>query len=64
MGSLLRLRRLWPFVRPYVAPYVGGLAVLSAAASFLGAMSQTHQDVRSEHVLMLAERWLAWVEGS
>jgi len=40
------------------------LAVLSAAASFLGAMSQTHQDVRSEHVLMLADKWLAWVEGN
>jgi hypothetical protein len=38
------------------------LAVLKAAANFLGLMSQTREDVRSEHVLILAEKWLTWVE--
>jgi hypothetical protein len=37
------------------------LAVLKAAANFLGEMSHTHPDVRSEHVLVLADKWLAWV---
>jgi hypothetical protein len=37
------------------------LAVLAAAAEFLGQLSKTHTDVRSDHVLVLAERWLAWV---
>jgi hypothetical protein len=38
------------------------LAVLSTAANFLGLMSQCREEVRSEHVLVLAEKWLAWVE--
>jgi len=38
------------------------LAVLKAAATFLGALSQTHEDVKSEHVLVLADRWLKWVD--
>jgi hypothetical protein len=38
------------------------LSVLKTAANFLGAMAQVHEDVRSDHVLVLAERWLAWVE--
>jgi hypothetical protein len=38
------------------------LAVLKAAANFLGLLSQTREDVRSEHVLILAEKWLTWVE--
>jgi hypothetical protein len=37
------------------------VAVLTAAAEFLGQLSRTRDDVRSDHVLMLAERWLAWV---
>lgn len=37
------------------------LAVLKAAASFVGQMAQMHEDARSEHVIPLAERWLAWV---
>jgi hypothetical protein len=35
--------------------------VLQAAANFLGLMSQTRDEVRSEHVLVLADKWLAWV---
>jgi hypothetical protein len=37
------------------------LAVLTTAATFLGHMSQSRQEVRSEHVLVLADRWLDWV---
>jgi hypothetical protein len=42
---------------------ISRLAVLKAAASFLGQLSQTREDVRSEHVLVLADRWLAWVKA-
>lgn len=38
------------------------LTVLKAAANFLGLMGQCREDVRSEHVLVLADKWLAWVE--
>jgi len=38
------------------------LAVLKAAADFLGQMSQTREEVRSDHVTVLADRWLKWVE--
>jgi hypothetical protein len=38
------------------------LSVLKTAASFLGAMAQVHEEVKSEHVLVLAEKWLQWVE--
>jgi hypothetical protein len=38
------------------------LAVLEAAANFLGQMGQAREEVRSDHVLVLAEKWLAWVE--
>jgi hypothetical protein len=38
------------------------LAVLQAAANSLGLMSQAREEVRSDHVLLLADKWLAWVE--
>jgi hypothetical protein len=38
------------------------LTVLKAAANFLGLMSQAREEVRSDHVLVLADKWLAWVE--
>lgn len=38
------------------------LAVLKAAANFVGMLSQTREDAKSEHVLLLADRWLAWVD--
>ncbi len=41
---------------------IARLAVLKAAANFLGLMSQTREEVKSEYVLLLAEKWLAWVE--
>jgi hypothetical protein len=37
------------------------LAVLKAAAIFVGQFSQCHDGVKSEHVLVLADRWLDWV---
>lgn len=39
------------------------VAVLKAAANFLGRMSQSREEVRSDHVLVLADRWLAWVNS-
>jgi len=39
------------------------LEVLRAAAEFVGLWGQTREDVRSEHVLVLADKWLKWVEG-
>ncbi|HYW86798.1 MAG TPA: hypothetical protein VFB50_03460 [Chloroflexota bacterium] len=39
------------------------LAVLKAAANFVGLMGQSREDVRSEHVLPLADKWLAWISG-
>jgi hypothetical protein len=38
------------------------LSVLKTAASFVAQMGQVHEGVKSEHVIPLAERWLAWVE--
>ena len=38
------------------------LSVLKTAAQFLGAMAQVHEEVKSDHVLVLAEKWLQWVE--
>ena len=47
---------------------VGGaaddLAVLKSATNFLGLLSQTHEEVKSDHILVLADKWLAWVEQS
>jgi hypothetical protein len=40
------------------------LSVLKTAAAFLARMGQVHDGVKSEHVIPLAERWLAWVEQS
>src|SRR5215469_14190593 len=33
------------------------LAVLKAAAEFVGRFSQVREEVRSEHVLVLADKW-------
>jgi len=40
------------------------LAVLKAAAEFVGLWGQTREEVKSDHVLVLADKWLKWVEGS
>jgi hypothetical protein len=37
------------------------LAVVKAAAEFVGLWGQTRDEVRSEYVLVLADRWLEWV---
>ena len=47
--------------------YVRELQILANAsggdtANFLGLISQTREEVKSDHVLLLAEKWLAWVE--
>jgi len=38
------------------------LAVLKAAAEFVGLWGQTRAEVKSEHVLLIADQWLKWVE--
>jgi hypothetical protein len=38
------------------------LAVLKAAAQFVGVWGQTREEIKSDHVLILAERWLEWVQ--
>lgn len=38
------------------------LAVLAVAAQFLGQLAHSRDDVRSDHVLVLADKWLAWIE--
>jgi hypothetical protein len=38
------------------------LAVLKAAAEFVGLWGQTREEIKSDHVLLLCERWLKWVE--
>jgi hypothetical protein len=37
------------------------LAVLKAAANFVGLWGQTREDIKSDHVLVLANKWLAWI---
>jgi hypothetical protein len=38
------------------------LSVLKTAAAFLAQMAQVHEGVKSDHVIPLADKWLAWVE--
>jgi len=38
------------------------LAVLKAAAEFVGLWGQSREEVKSEHVLIIADKWLKWVE--
>ena len=40
------------------------LAVLKAAAEFVGLWGQTREEVKSDHVLAIANKWLEWVEAS
>jgi hypothetical protein len=37
------------------------LAVLKAAAEFVGLWGQSREDIKSDHVLLIADKWLAWV---
>jgi hypothetical protein len=39
------------------------LAVLKAAAEFVGLWGQTREEIKSDHVLQIADKWLRWVEG-
>jgi hypothetical protein len=38
------------------------LSVLKSAANFLGLMGQNREEVKSDHVLVLADKWLRWLE--
>lgn len=38
------------------------LSVLKTAAAFVGQMAQVHPEIKSDHVIPLAERWLTWVD--
>jgi len=38
------------------------LAVLKAAADFMGHLGNAREQVKADHVLAVAERWLEWVE--
>jgi len=37
------------------------LAVLKAAAEFVGLWGQTREEIKSDHVLLIADKWLDWV---
>jgi len=37
------------------------LAVLKAAAEFVGLWGQTREDIKSDHVLLIADKWLDWI---
>jgi len=37
------------------------LAVLKAAAEFVGLWGQTREEIKSDHVLLVADKWLEWV---
>jgi hypothetical protein len=38
------------------------LRVLEIAAATVGQFAQAHEEVRTEHILPLADRLLAWIE--
>lgn len=38
------------------------LSVLKSAANFVGLWGQARPEIKSDHVLLLADKWLAWVE--
>src|SRR5215467_3888601 len=39
------------------------LAVLKAAAEFVGLWGQTREEIKSDHVLLIADKWIRWVEA-
>jgi hypothetical protein len=39
------------------------LAVLKAAAEFVGLWGQSREEIKSDHVLVVADKWLAWVNS-
>lgn len=38
------------------------LAVLQAAAAFMGQIGQAREQIKADHVLAVADKWLAWIE--
>ena len=67
-GYIVALENLSPGESPAVLSgkdeRITRLAVLKAAAEFVGLWGQTREEVKSDHVLVLADKWLKWVEGS
>ena len=65
-GYIVSLENLSPAQTPTVLSdkdaRITRLAVLKAAAEFVGLWGQTRQEVKSDHVLLLADKWLEWVE--
>ena len=43
-------------------PTITRLAVLRAAADFMGQLGQAREQIKAEHVLTVADKWLEWVE--
>jgi len=41
---------------------IARLAVLKAAADFMGQLGQAREQIKADHVLTVAEKWLEWVE--
>jgi hypothetical protein len=64
-GYIVELENLSPATTPAVLSdrdaRITRLAVLKAAANFVGLWGQSRPEVKSEHVLVLADKWLAWV---
>jgi hypothetical protein len=64
-GYIVDLERLSPEKTPAVVSdkdqRITRLAVLKAAAEFVGLWGQTREEIKSEHVLQIADRWLEWV---
>lgn len=64
-GYIVELENLspaTPAVRSDKDERITRLAVLKAAAEFVGLWGQTREEVRSEHVLKIADAWLEWVQ--
>jgi len=64
-GYIVSLENLSPKDTPAVVhdrdERITRLAVLKAAAEFVGLWGQTREEVKSEHVLVIADKWLEWV---
>jgi len=66
-GYIREIEDLSPALSPAVLSdkdeRITRLAVLKAAANFVGLWGQTREEVKSDHVLVIADKWLKWVEG-
>jgi hypothetical protein len=66
-GYIVSLENLSPTTTPALLSdkdqRITRLAVLRSAAEFVGLWGQTREEIKSDHVLVIAQRWLEWVEG-